>query len=527
MNAEQDFYKQVTQPGIKGGSRPRSEESFSLPERVGNYRIEGSLGRGGMSFLYLAIHPETHEPVVVKVLPAHFLSHPEMKNRFHNEAEIISMADHPNIVKLYDHGEWADGLFIAMEFIRGISLRQFILQHSMSLRRSLGVVIQIAGALEHLHTHGVIHRDLKPENVLLTADGGVKVIDFGIAQLHPEPHKVESGQRQVMGTPVYMSPEQKENPFQVSFASDIYSLGIICYELVLGRLSHGTIHLSLMPRGLQKILAKALQPDPKNRYQQVKEFRHDLEIYLDSELIKRDQTGREYARDLADNLRRAQDKLLPRRSPSWNKVAIGIACSEDLSLSGIYYDFLELEQGRYGILMSEPAAKGVEALLHTALFQGMVQALSPNSGPPEELIGKLNRRLISHRLDEAFTLSYLILEPTTNDLLYLSCGFGPLFLGRPGSGHVEKLSSDHIAVGITPHHEFVPIRTRWRVGDVALLSTWRAMGTESSALEEAFRENLLLQPQQQAESILRRLPQPKVLSPERRPLVILTIQRIA
>ena len=185
----QEFHKQATLPGLPGLrlNDPLSPEAEApLPAFIGPYKIEGTLSRGGMSHLYLAIHPETHEPVAVKVLLSRFLAHPEMKGRFLREAEIISLADHPNIVNLYGQGEWEGGLYIAMEFIQGISLRQFIMQHTMSLKRALETILQIATAIQHLHSHGVIHRDLKPENILVTAAGGIKVIDFGIAQLQDE-----------------------------------------------------------------------------------------------------------------------------------------------------------------------------------------------------------------------------------------------------------------------------------------------------------------------------------------------------
>src|SRR5262245_36098130 len=228
----QDFYKQPTLVDIE---QKEEEDRERMPKHIGGYKIESLLDKGGMSLLYLGVHPETHELVTIKVLSSKYVSYPEMVERFMKEAEIIELTNHPNIVKLYGHGKWEGGVYIAMEFIQGLSLRQMILQEAMSLKRSLQFILQIAHALAHLHTHGIIHRDLKPENILLTAQGGVKVIDFGISQVYTQ--KERGGDKvRVMGTPVYMSPEQREDPLHVTFASDIYSLGIISYELVLGRL---------------------------------------------------------------------------------------------------------------------------------------------------------------------------------------------------------------------------------------------------------------------------------------------------
>ena len=279
---ERSFYKQPTIPDLIS-----TELESPLPSFIGPYKIETLLSRGGMSFLYLGIHPETKAPLVVKVLSPSYVTHPEAVEHFLKEAKIIELTNHPNIVKLFGHGEWEKGLYIAMEFIQGISLRQFIMQHSLSRRRALEIILQVAYATLHLHSHGVIHRDIKPENILIGEEGEIKVIDFGIAQLHEE-DQTPLQSSPTLGTPNYMSPEQKENPSQVTFASDIYSIGIILYELVVGKLSYGHINLSSLPKGLEKIAQKALAVSVKERYQKISEFIHDISQYLTTgELEKR------------------------------------------------------------------------------------------------------------------------------------------------------------------------------------------------------------------------------------------------
>jgi serine/threonine protein kinase len=250
-----------------------------LPKKIGPYKIESLLKKGGMSFLYLGVHPESARPIVIKVLSPKFIKNEIVMQRFLKEADIIRLSNHPNIIKLYGEGKWDQGLYIAMEFIQGISLKQFLLEKSLSLKKALEIVLQVAYALCHLHSHGVIHRDLKPENILITENGEIKVIDFGIAQLIDEEI---SETKHFIGTPVYMSPEQKEDPTKVSFASDIFSLGVLTYELILGKLSHGIINLSLIPKKLRGILEKALAPDPKKRYSDIVDFITDLSEYIRS-----------------------------------------------------------------------------------------------------------------------------------------------------------------------------------------------------------------------------------------------------
>ncbi|MGE3953698.1 MAG: protein kinase [Parachlamydiales bacterium] len=533
MAQSDDFAHQQTLPDIRHPHPKVPPKVAAIPEMIGPYKIEGALDKGGMAHLYLAVDPETHDPLAIKVLRPEHLSHPELKGHFLKEAEIISMTDHPNIVKLRGHGEWAGGLYIAMEFIRGISLRQFILQHTMSLKRSLEVVLQIAQALLHLHAHGVIHRDLKPENILLTSSGGIKVIDFGIAQLHDE-RELEEGSlgKRVMGTPVYMSPEQRDNPLQVSYASDIYSLGIIAYELVLGRLSHGVVHVSLLPRGLQKVLGKALQPSPEERYQDIQSFIDDLGAYLHSEAIEKDQRGRGYSQDLAEHVRSAQETLLPQSLPKWNEVAIGLASHRELNISGIYYDFIPLEEGAYAIIMSEPSSTGVEGIIHAAMLQGMVHAVSRQSTDPVHLVTAVNRLVCKHPVEEIFTLNVLILQPRLGELHYLSCGYGPLWQVRAGTQKAEVISSHNIAIGIDPNHEYLATAHNWNVGDTLILSTFRATAGEAGGeAEESFRkgigELLYTTPQKQADGLLRRVVHLDKSGSKRRPITVITLQRTA
>lgn len=518
-----DFYKRSTLTGDPDESEGASME---LPSQIGPYKIESLLNRGGSSLLYLGLHPETHEPITIKVLSPRYLSHPEMIDRFLKEAKIIALASHPNIIKLYGEGQWEGGLYIAMEFVQGLSLRQLILQNSLSLRRALEIVMQIAYALAHLHAHGVIHRDLKPENILLTETGGIKVIDFGIAQLHSE-EPSEQDKKRLIGTPVYMSPEQKENPLAVSFASDIYALGIITYELVLGKLSHGSVHISLMPRGLQKILRKALQPSPKERYQDIVDFIHDLSAYLKSEEIEKELKGKDSASRFIEELEAASTLFLPASLPPWPKVEIGFARHWPQGIASQYFDFFE-KDGTYSLLLAEPSDVGSKGMLALAMLRGIVRSLFPLQGSSDETISKINRLLCDDALDTFFLLFLLRLDPMMNQLHFLSCGFGSLWHLASGSTHPRRISSDSVALGIDTDFEYESVRTNWQIGDVLILHPAQKTKEDdempSRALHTSLMESLYLAPQRQAETLLRKLVPPA--STSQRPLSLLSIQRI-
>jgi serine/threonine protein kinase len=505
---EPDFHKQKTFPTIANSSLNKEK----LPEKIGPYKVEALLEKGGMSFLYLATHPETKDPITVKVLFPEFLSNPEMVQRFLREAAIIALADHPNIVKLYGQGEWEGGLYIAMEFIQGISLRQYLLRNLISLKHALELVMEISMSLCHLHAHGIIHRDLKPENILVTESGGVKVIDFGIAQLLTDNQRDPHSKRRLIGTPIYMSPEQKNDPESTSYPSDIYSLGIITYELVLGKLSHGHIHLSIMPRGLQKILAKALQQRPEDRYQDIVDFMTDVSAYLHSPALLKENKELDPLSDLSESLRQAQLSLVPQISPVWPKFEIGLATYKSLGTSSLYYDFFTLPEQTFGIIIGEPSVKGSPGIVYSSVLRGMVRALCQLTKQPQEMTTVLNALLLEDPMKQHFSFSYLILLPKENLFRFISCQCGHLFYKASSSSSLKPIISDNPSLGADPHAHFVEIEHPWNVGDTLLL--YATLGVQFTAskntlftqeeLQASLEETSPSSAQRQADSILRR-----------------------
>src|SRR5512143_211070 len=212
-------------------------ETVASGSPVGRYEIISLLSAGGMGELYHARDPELGRDVVVKLLPRRGVFHPDAVERFVREARAASALNHPNIVTVYEIGESDSGHFIAMELIEGRTLRQ-LRAESPSIQTIARIGAQAARALGVAHSAGIIHRDIKPENVMVRDDGYVKVLDFGIAQLgatsmgDPETRITQPGV--VVGTMRYMSPEQAQGN-QVTPSSDMFSLGIVLYELAAGR----------------------------------------------------------------------------------------------------------------------------------------------------------------------------------------------------------------------------------------------------------------------------------------------------
>lgn len=526
--AKEDFHSQTTIPDLA----PKKMKAGVIPAMVGPYKIESLLSKGGMSLLYLGTHPDSSTPLVIKVLSPKFLKNKEIVSRFMKESQIIRLTNHPNIVKLYGHGKWEKGLYIAMEFIQGVSLRQFILQKSLSRRRALDIILQVAYALCHLHTHGVIHRDLKPENILITESGEIKVIDFGIAQLlkdYSEERITQS--RRLMGTPTYMSPEQKENPMHLNYSSDIFSLGIITYELILGRLSHGVIHLSLLPKGLRTILDKALKIDPKERYQDIVDFITDISQYIQSNREGKEASEEEVAEEWVEKLANAQEMIFPEQAPNWPQIEVGVARHEAFSLTGMYYDFFQIPGQRYLIVIAEPLETGIDSLISISVLRGMVRMVmeqrfrtDSKEASPVEAVKDLNRAILRDTLKKKFSFSLLMLKPNDDQLTFISCGTSCLFHIEAESEEPRIFRSNNPPLGSDENAEFMQTTDNWNVGDQLTLCS-SAADDSKEKVRMYLAEQTAASSQVQAEKLLKAMTK-QYSNALKRNLAVLKIRRI-
>ncbi|MBX3467896.1 MAG: protein kinase [Planctomycetes bacterium] len=271
-----------------------TRESELTGRRLGVYRLEALLGRGGMGAVYRAVDTALDRPVAVKVLAPNLAADEEYVERFVREARTAARLNHPHVVQIYGAGCEGGVAFMSLELVTGGSLAAQLERHrTFPLRRACEVARDMARGLAAAHALGVVHRDLKPENVLLTTDGVVKLADFGLARSLSAQRITQTGA--FMGTPQYSSPEQC-NGAEVGFASDLYSLGVVLYELLAGRPPHeAPTPLALfkkiladeippisrtradVPPSLQAVLERLLRKDPAERYPSAEALAADLE----------------------------------------------------------------------------------------------------------------------------------------------------------------------------------------------------------------------------------------------------------
>lgn len=280
--------KCLIKSGFFSGSQSASKNAFAPPSveelnsLLPQLEVLELIGRGGMGAVYKARQPRLDRHVALKVLARS--DDPQFVERFEREARALGRMTHPNIVGVYDFGETGGYCYLIMELVDGLNLRQLQQAGRIPPEQALAIVPPICEALEYAHKQGIVHRDIKPENILLDRNGHVKIADFGIAKIlgATGPDEPLTGALQAVGTPHYMAPEQVEKPKTVDHRADIYSLGVVLYEMLTGELPLGRFappskKVQIDVR-LDEIVLRALEKEPELRFQHASELQTRVEI---------------------------------------------------------------------------------------------------------------------------------------------------------------------------------------------------------------------------------------------------------
>ena len=296
-----------------GDQQPEGVEAL-VGQTVGNYRIVEVLGEGGMGAVFLGEHTEIESRVAIKVLHQQYVEDADIVRRFFDEARAVNRVDHPGLVQIHDYDRQDGiGVYLVMEYLKGRSLRDALKRHNhLPQDQVVRIVLQVALALAAVHEKGIIHRDLKPENIQLVPDpavtGGerIKLLDFGIAKLRGDGSLGSSTRTgMLLGTPLYMAPEQCKDTKGVDHRADIYAVGAITYELLCGRCPYqadslyGLVeqHLTRKPvhprkvrptvsRKLGEVVLKALAVNPDRRYQTMEALADAVQAAMHSSMME-------------------------------------------------------------------------------------------------------------------------------------------------------------------------------------------------------------------------------------------------
>jgi serine/threonine protein kinase len=279
---------QPTEPtALRPGTTPLEQVAAAFPQ----LQVLEMIGQGGMGTVFKVRQPKLDRFAALKLLPQSLAADSAFAGRFEREARMLAKLSHPNIVSVYDYGQAGEFFYLLMEYVDGVNLRQAMRASRFEPRQALGIVPKICEALQYAHDEGVLHRDIKPENILLDARGRVKLVDFGIAKLTAEPDAghanavttdlqlTQAGA--ALGTPSYMAPEQREHPSDVDHRADIYSLGVVFYELLTGELPAGGLARPSEKSGadprVDAIVQQALEKERDRRQNSAGEVRTQVE----------------------------------------------------------------------------------------------------------------------------------------------------------------------------------------------------------------------------------------------------------
>ncbi len=331
----------------------------AAPPEIPGYRLLEVLGRGGMGEVWRATQESLGRAVAIKLLPPKFSRDADFVARFEKEATALASLSHPNVVQIIDRGSAGDHVYFVMEFVPGKSLRDLIRGAELKPNEALKLGLQLCRAVDYAHSRNIIHRDLKPENILVDEQGHVKVADFGLAGMQGAKEYNLTATSVAMGTVNYMAPEQRRDAKNVDHRADLYSLGVVLYELLTGELPIGRFKMpsqrvkGLDPR-VDEIIGKALESDVEGRPNRAAEVAEVLDAVLANS-----------SASLLDPSRRATNPDSPRSRPvggdmgagrTGRDLAVGAMVLVGLGLIGVMLKFMPAATGTSPTVAREPPA---------------------------------------------------------------------------------------------------------------------------------------------------------------------------
>jgi serine/threonine protein kinase len=410
---------QSSQP-TEAGSEPAAESNPPTIEQVTaafpQLEILSLIGQGGMGFVYKVRQPRLDRVVALKILPQSLAAAPEFAERFTREGRLLARLNHPNIVTIHDFGQANGFFYLLMEFVDGVNLRQAMRAGKFTPEQALAIVPKICEALQFAHNEGILHRDIKPENILLDSKGRVKLADFGIAKLmgavppgsgvtsvggssapHPatkNPTVALTETGKIIGTPNYMAPEQIEKAATVDHRADIYSLGVVFYEMLTGELPLGKFQPPSQKVQVDvrfdEVVLHALEKEPARRYQQISEVKTAVDAITSGGMPV---AGRVPSRGAEPASTAANPAGSANGSRSWRGLAIaafvGLVVILLVALTLLSFVIARASRAREQAVRAEMAARAAQAVeenRRAMAVQSLAKSASAVEPPPQLVI---------------------------------------------------------------------------------------------------------------------------------------------
>ena len=445
--------------------------------KIEPYKIDREIRRTSEFVLFLAIHSISKDPYYVKVFLREFQGSEAEFSLFRKKLlDCMELPDALFSQKVFEMGLWERLLYQVLEYFESIPLLEYIETNPLPLKASVEIIEKIAHALHAFHAVNLPFGAFCINNVVILEGDFIKLIEGGLAPWIGPPTFFFS---------YYLSPEFETSGRQFTEKGDIYSLGVVAYEIILSARSQGAFNLTLLPEKLQKIISRSLQNSSEDRYPNSRILLEDLHQYGAQDIgTEQEEPLPKQMNQFFETLKSFQLKIIP-PLPHWKNAEIGVCTFQGLELTGVYYDFFEIAQdASYGIILGETSAKGVEGVFTMAFVKGLITPLARTIQNPRDFIFKLNEYLVAENLEMPLNLVFIKLKPEKKQLQFISCGYAKL-LYLPHNGHeIVQLTTPNFALGITAEIEVHEVESDWHPGDLIFINTYGIEDTQAQLDDE-------------------------------------------
>lgn len=425
-------------------AQPTTDLTNPIGHEISGYLFQDVLQYGNMGVVYKGLQRSLNREVAIKTISPKNLNNPTLIKRFMNMAKLAWRLNHPYIVQIYDTGYSAEFHihFVVMELIQGDTLRALLSREGrLKVEYACKIMSQLASALSFAHRQSIIHRDVNPSNIIITKNDYIKLVGMALSKVvDPNEERLNlTAKGQTMGTVGYISPEQAKSAADVDFRTDIYSYGVIFYECLTGKMPYDPEVLKdpnkyakalkqppkdsptkinpMVPEALSQIVMKCLDPNPDKRYQRAEEIVDDIKIYTDSLHFS------------------SAQKRIRAMFPK-NLVYPGLDCATIFEpmeeIGGDFYDYINLDQGKIGVVIGDVTGHGVEAAVVMGMIKSVLKLMAKNFDRPAEVLECANREISPDMDSTTFaTVAYLVLDFPNRIMTFARAGHNPLIVYNP------------------------------------------------------------------------------------------------